>query len=49
MNVPMILFILALLGLSVFFAVKVSVAFAVCFAIGCGVFMAYDYFFKGGK
>lgn len=49
MNVPFILFIVALLGLSVVFAVKISVVFGVCFAIGCGAFMAYDYFFKGGK
>lgn len=49
MNVSMIIFIAALLGLSVVFAVKISVAFGVCFAIGCGVFMAYDYFFKRGK
>ena len=49
MNLQLILFIVGLLGLSVFFAVKISVAFAVCFAVGCGVFMAYDYFYKGGK
>lgn len=49
MNVTFILFIVALLGLSVVFALKISVAFGLCFAVGCGVFMAYDYFFKGGK